>query len=202
MIAQKSLSWIIAPLIVAFLSFFLWATPFALIFVVISIFFIIFFRDPKRKIGNGIVAPADGKIKSIENTKDSVKISTIMGLQHVHVNRVPFSGKVMEIKHLPGKHRPAFDKDSGRNERVITILDTKIGKIEIVQIAGAFARRIVPYTTKGDTLSRGQRLGIIRFGSRVDLYLPKNCVTILVEEGSKVKAGESTLAKVKKDEDR
>jgi phosphatidylserine decarboxylase len=193
MLAKGSVHWILLSLILAILCLFLYL-PLAVLYILITIFFIIFFRDPQRTAGSGIVACADGRVWKIEDTEEYYKIITVMNLHNVHVNRAPISGKVKSLEHHDGKHTPAFSKDSDANERVITTMDTKIGEVIIVQIAGAFARRIVPYVTIGDEISKGQRIGMIRFGSRVDVYLPKNKIKIQLSSGSKVKAGESTIA--------
>jgi phosphatidylserine decarboxylase len=161
-----------------------------------------FFRDPDRKIGNGIVACADGKIREISelNEKDigkAICVSTFMNVYNVHVNRAPFNGVVKDIVHISGIHLPAFNKESEKNERVVIFLDTTIGQIKVVQIAGTLARRIVPYINRLDKIKRGDRIGIIRLGSRVDLYLPKKAVRkICVRKGDKVISGETSLAEV------
>jgi len=168
----------------------------------LTIFFLMFFRDPERNIAKGIVACADGKIREISDLKDkdigeSVKISTFMNVQNVHVNRMIFDGKIMSVRHISGMHLPAFKKESDKNERVIIIADTIIGKVKIVQIAGTLARRIVPYIKKGDNVKKGNRIGIIRLGSRVDVYLPKEKIKkICVKVGNRVKAGEDSVAEI------
>lgn len=175
-----------------------------LAFVVLlkNIFFVCFFRDPDRNIAQGIVASADGRIREISNLKDKeigdcIKISTFMNLYNVHVNRMPLDGTIKDVVHISGIHLPAFKKESEKNERVITAIDTKIGNIKIIQIAGTLARRILPYIKKEDKLKKGERIGIIRFGSRVDVYLPtKKIKTIHVKVGDMVKAGETTLAEI------
>ena len=172
------------------------------ILLLLAIFFIIFFRDPDRKIGKGIVVCADGKIREISelNEKDigkAICVSTFMNVYNVHVNRSPFNGVVEDIVHISGTHLPAFKKESERNERVVILLDTIIGQIKIVQIAGTLARRIVPYINRLDKIKKGDRIGIIRLGSRVDLYLPKKSVKkICVRKGDKVIAGEDSVAEV------
>lgn len=201
MIAKGSLPWILIPVIIALISVFLSFFVISLIFLLVTVFFLVFFRDPERSIGFGIVAPADGRITDIDCKSNFNIVSTLMGLNNVHVNRAPLAGKVINIKHFSGKHVPAFDKSSEFNERVEITLSTSIGKVKVVQIAGAFARRIQPYIHKGNTISKGQRIGIIRFGSRVDLYLPKNKTKVLARIGVKVKAGESCLAVEVQDED-
>ncbi len=189
------MTWIALALILAVLSLFLYI-PLAVLYVLIAIFFVIFFRDPERTPSEGIAAPADGKVMKIENDGNHVKILTVMNVHNVHVNRAPLDGKVRRITHHPGKHVPAFSKDSKNNERVVIILDTIIGEVKIVQIAGAFARRIEPYITEGQDILKGQRIGIIKFGSRVDLYLPGNKVNVIAKENQKVKAAESKIAEV------
>lgn len=201
MLAKGSVHWILLPLILAIFSFFLYI-PLAVLYLLITLFFIIFFRDPERTPSEGIVACADGKITKIEKTEEHLKIITVMNLHNVHVNRAPISGTVTNIEHHNGKHIPAFSKDSEANERVVTTMDTQIGEIKIVQIAGAFARRILPYVKIGDEISKGERIGIIRFGSRVDLYLPIKKVKIDINIGSKVKAAESTIAREISNEDK
>jgi phosphatidylserine decarboxylase len=167
-----------------------------------AIFLIQFFRDPDRVIGEGIVACADGKVREISSLNDDkvgncTKISTFMNIYNVHVNRIPFDGTVQDIIHIQGIHLPAFKKESEKNERVVTTIDTKIGTIKVIQIAGTIARRIVPYIKKGDKLKKGDRIGIIRFGSRVDIYLPTEKIrNIHVKVGDIIKAGETTIAEI------
>ena len=212
-IAKGSKSWIyfslISSLILFLLSFVFYNYKFNVvlwflgcILLVLTILFIIFFRDPERKIGNGIVACADGKIREISelNEKDigeSICVSTFMNVHNVHVNRAPFDGIVKDIVHISGVHLPAFKKESEKNERVVIFLDTNIGQIKIVLIAGTLARRIVPYVNRWDKIKKGSRIDIIRLGSRVDMYLPKKAVKkICVKKGDRVIAGEDSIAEV------
>jgi phosphatidylserine decarboxylase len=205
--AKGSTSWIITPFIVGLL--FLILTIFlkdiignilfliSTISLLLTIFFLVFFRDPERNTGKDIVAVADGKIREITDDKEILKISTFMNIYDVHVNRMPIDGIVKNVEHINGSHLPAFKKESERNERVITTIETNIGTVKIVQIAGTLARRIVPYIKKGDKLKKGDRIGIIRLGSRVDLYLPsKKMKKINVKVGDMIKAGEGTLAEI------
>jgi phosphatidylserine decarboxylase len=209
--AKGTYSWILTPLILCLLFilliivlpfYYIQFLFFITIFLLISIFFTIFFRDPKRKIGIDIVAPADGYIRDIYeyNDKDIGScniLSIFMNIHNVHVNRMPIKGEIKEILHIPGSHLPAFRKDSERNERVIIKIKTTIGIIKIVQIAGTLARRIVPYISKNDIINKGEKIGIIRLGSRVDLYLPnKKNIRYKVKKDDKVKAGESSVAKI------
>lgn len=172
------------------------------IFFILFGFFVLFFRDPDRKIGNNFVSPADGVIHdiSIVNDKDVGKchrITIFMNIYNVHVNRMPFDGLINSIKHLSGSYLPAFKKESERNERVIILIKTKHNIFKLVQIAGTLARRIVPYIEKDNVIKKGERIGIIRLGSRVDIYLPTKMVkTINIKVCDIVMAGETTIAEI------
>ncbi len=185
------------------------------IFCVITFFVISFFRNPTRTTPSSeraIVAPADGKILEIERhfenhllNRETVKISIFMSLFNVHVNRSPITGRVMKRVYHPGKFFAAnTDKSSLLNEKNALLLCSRDGfEILFIQIAGIIARRIVCYSQKGDLLKRGQIFGMIRFGSRVDIYLPPS-VDIRVRVGDHVKGGETILGyrDVKKTKDR
>jgi len=211
-IAKGGLLWIIPSILITFclliLTFYsngrIKYATFA-IFILslfISLVFLIFFRDPDRKIGKGIVAVADGVIREVTSNKDidvgkCTKISTFMNIQNVHVNRMPMDGVIDDIIHRDGAHIPAFKKESEKNERVILLIKTSIGKIKVIQIAGTLARRIVPYVKKGDVIKKGDKIGLIRFGSRVDIYLPiKKIKSITVQIKKRIRAGEDTVAEV------
>jgi len=174
----------------------------------LAIFIISFFRDPERDIPSeegSVVSPADGRIIKIEQERigdrfkicpqEAIKISIFMNVFNVHVNRVPASGKVLGVFYNPGKFFSADkDKASLENEQNALLIEAKNGKRFVVnQIAGLIARRIVCYTKEGDTLEKGKRFGMIRFGSRLDVYLPVDC-KINVKIGDKVKAGSAILA--------
>lgn len=200
MIAKGTIHLIIVPFLIGIvcLLLFPYSKPMiflSFIFFIITVFFLFFFRDPEREIGKGVVAPADGKIMTIEEN-DSIKVSTFMNLHNVHVNRAPLDGKIISVEHVSGRHAPAYKKRGDLNEKVVVKMDTEIGTIRIVQIAGIFARRIVPYIKKGDAVKKGQRIGIIRFGSRVDLYLPKN-IEITVKKGENVLSGKTSIGMIK-----
>jgi phosphatidylserine decarboxylase len=149
-----------------------------------------FFRDPERQApSKGLLAAADGRVQAVEHLPDGrTRIAVYMNLLDVHVNRAPISGTVLAREHFAGGHRPAFRKESERNERVRWTLSTEIGTVEVIQIAGTMVRRIVPYLDRGDRVSRAGRLGLIRFGSRVDVVLPST-VTAGVRVGERVRAG-------------
>jgi phosphatidylserine decarboxylase len=164
----------------------------------VLVFFIIFFRDPERTIGDGIVAPADGKIRDIKNENNQILISIFMEVNNVHVNRMPLDGRIIKMTHFPGYHLRAWKKESDLNERVISTVETEIGQVTILQIAGLIARRVYPYIKDGDVLKKGDRIGIIRLGSRVDVILPADKVqSISVKIGDPVKAGQDTIALLK-----
>jgi phosphatidylserine decarboxylase len=157
-----------------------------------------FFRDPERVPGEGIVAPADGVVSIVESRGGSVLIATFMNVHDVHVNRAPVECIVRKIARVAGPKRAAFSDGAEKNNRTVYTLETSHGVVTLTQIAGAFARRVLPYAKEGQRLAKGERLGIIRFGSRVDVELPaKSPAGTLeprVKKGERVRAGESTLA--------
>jgi len=208
-IAQGTSSWILIPFIFLILFGIGYVLTnndiqvlllfFFLITGIIEIFFLMFFRDPERPTGDGLVAVADGKIQFIQerNDKDigeSIQISTFMNVHNVHVNRMPIDGTILDITHIPGGYLPAFKKESERNERVVTLIDSSIGRIKVVQIAGTLAKRIVWYGKKKQQLIKGQRFGMIKLGSRVDIIIPKHMKqSITVSIGDRVRAGVDTI---------
>ncbi|MFC6083376.1 phosphatidylserine decarboxylase [Sphaerisporangium aureirubrum] len=149
-----------------------------------------FFRDPDRVPGTGLVlSPADGVVQSIDPWPDGrTRVAIFMSPLDVHVNRAPLDGTVTSIQHVAGGFKPAFDKDSDQNERVVWHFDTALGTVELVQIAGAVARRIVPYLGEGAKVTQGDRIGLIRLGSRVDVYLPEG-IAPAVTVGQRMTAG-------------
>ncbi len=121
-----------------------------------------------------------------------------MEVNNVHVNRMPIDGIISNMNHFPGKHLRAWKKESDLNERVVIDIKSVIGNVKVVQLAGLIARRVYPYIKKGDKLKRGDKIGIIRLGSRVDTYLPSNKVKeITVKVDDKVYAGITTIAQIK-----
>jgi len=162
-----------------------------------------FFRDPERPIiSTGVAVVADGKIRAIDYFSDKeqkpfVTISTFMNIHNVHVNRMPLDGVIKSVEHHQGSHLPAFKKESERNERVVIRIQTKYGLITVIQIAGTLARRIVPYIKPGETVKKGQRIGLIRLGSRVDISIPTAAIAkICVHKGKRVQAGVDCIAEL------
>ena len=181
----------------------LWALPFWLA----TLFVLQFFRDPPRAVpedGQAVVSPADGRVVSVGKARDpylereALKISVFMNVFNVHSNRAPVDGTVRQRWYHPGSFlNAALDKASEENERNALWLRTRAGQdVTCVQIAGLVARRVLCYVGEGEELERGQRFGFIRFGSRVDLYLPPDA-EVKAALGDKVHATESILARLK-----
>jgi len=186
-------------LVLALLS---WKIP-ALLALGITSFIAYFFRNPQRIPPEGenlILAPADGVVIYLGNAPEShlgeemLKISIFMSVFNVHINRVPLSGRVLDTFYTRGKFLDVRDqKATFENEQGGMILEAASGaKIVVVQVAGLIARRIVSYPEKGDSLRRGDRYGLIRFGSRLDVYVPKD-IDLRVAIGDKTVAGETVL---------
>ena len=168
----------------------------AYIAMALTFFMVLFFRDPERKVevsDTYMVSPADGTVIDIRGRK----VCIFMFLQNVHVNRAPISGKIREITYRKGGYLPAFCKDSERNEFII---HSKYGDVSVTQIAGTIARRIVSYPRVNDIIEQGQRIGMIRFGSRVDVTIPHD-FEIIVRKGERVLAGKTIIATIKNDRD-
>lgn len=152
-----------------------------------------FHRDPDREMpDSGYVSPADGTVSVVREEDGRLRVGVFMNVHHVHVNRAPVPGTVQDTTHVSGAHRPAFSKESDRNER----LHVDFPEYRVTLIAGAFARRIHPYVEAGDAVERGERIGHISFGSRVDVLFPPSVTRsdLAVERGDSVRAGETVLA--------
>lgn len=203
-IAFEGFPFIIISLILTILAAFfdiIWLT---VILAAITIFIICFFRNPERKFINEdklVICPADGKVIRIEDvdvqgviTGKFKKISIFMNVFNVHVNRAPCDGKVEKIAYHEGKFLSAnLDKASAENERNEILIKTRDGRmVWVVQIAGLIARRIVCWTHEGMQIEKGERFGLIRFGSRVEVFLPPDSrISVIV--GNKVRAGQTPL---------
>ncbi|HEY7670240.1 MAG TPA: phosphatidylserine decarboxylase [Hyphomicrobium sp.] len=197
----------------ALLFFLIWP-PLAWILVIAALWIAYFFRDPDRvtPLREGlIIAPADGRIAAIEPVRppvelglgpeERVRISTFLSVLDVHITRSPVAGRIVRSIYVPGAFlNAALDKASEENERRAFIIERPDGaQIAVVQIAGLIARRIVAFVHEGDSVGAGERIGLIRFGSRVDVYLPPG-KTALIAVGQVAVAGETVLADMKSDE--
>jgi phosphatidylserine decarboxylase len=192
---------LVVTIFVAFLGGNCWLISF---FALLTIFIVCFFRNPERYFDDEekmLICPADGKVIKIENVEVNgtisgkyKKISIFMNVFNVHVNRAPYQGKIEAINYHDGKFFSAnLDKASIDNERNEVLIRTEDGRIIwTVQIAGLVARRIVCWVNPGMNVRKGERFGLIRFGSRVDVYLPED-TKISVKLKDKVKAGQTTL---------
>jgi phosphatidylserine decarboxylase len=188
-------------LLVHYLGGIAWSWPLWIIFI----FVLQFFRDPQRIAALGrdlVLSPADGRIVVVEKANDpyagreALKISVFMNVFNVHSNRSAVNGSVKEIQYFPGKFVNAdLDKASTENERNAVVIDANGQIVTLVQVAGLIARRILCYIHVGDRLKAGERYGFIRFGSRVDVYLPLTAEP-LVSVGDKVFATNTALARV------
>ena len=163
--------------------------PIAILLLISTVFTLIFFRDPPRRIGEGVVSPADGKIDYLER----YRIEIFMSPFDCHVNRSPVTGRIVKVEFREGKTPPAFKryKDVRMNEIVI---ENEDGKFKVIQIAGIFARRINCYVKEGDFVKKGEKIGSIVFGSRVVLEIPE-CYKFVRRVGESVKAGETIAVK-------
>ena len=159
-----------------------------------------FHRDPTRTPpgpDRAVVSPADGTVQVVREEGTRLRIGVFMNVTDVHVNRAPIAGTVREVRHRPGANRPAFEKESHRNELVVV----DFGTYEVIVIAGWFARRIHPHVETGDELDRGDRVGHVSFGSRADVVLPAavDREDLLVKVGDDVRAGETIVAELPAD---
>lgn len=194
----------------ASLVFFLIWTPLGWIGTILTIWCALFFRDPRRvtPLREGVVvSPADGRVSMVVQAVPPVelglgdkplpRISIFMSVFNCHVNRAPATGRVDRIAYRPGKFINAeLDKASEDNERNSLVIATSAGQIGVIQIAGLVARRIVCFVREGQSMTAGERFGLIRFGSRLDVFLPEGAKP-LVAEGQTAIAGETVLADFK-----
>ena len=178
-----------------------WAgwSPAAWALAALALFVAFFFRDPPRVIPSEpgiVVAPADGRVVGIETEGAATRVSIFLSIFNVHVNRSPIAGQVRNVEYRKGRFRAAFVKQaSAENERNTLTIEGQGVRIECSQIAGLVARRIVCRTRTGDTLGRGERFGLIRFGSRVDLRLPPG-VQVRVRVGDTIYGGASVIGRI------
>jgi phosphatidylserine decarboxylase len=189
-LAKDSTAWISVPIFITALLAAVGNWYASTVALVGSLFIIFFHRDPDRAPdGDGMLSPADGRVLPAERNK----VAVFMGPWDVHVNRAPLDGLVKGVQHLKGGHAPAFLGAASRNDQSRIFLETRYGEIEIRQISGSLVRDIICYVQPGDRVSRGERIGMVRFGSRVEVTIPED-FEICVENGGKVHAGESIIA--------
>ncbi|MDA8711395.1 phosphatidylserine decarboxylase family protein [Alphaproteobacteria bacterium] len=193
-----------AALIILFLLvvfFYFIYKPFFIILLILLIFTFYFFRDPERVVPLGddiLVSPADGLITNISETKEGkktyTKVSIFLSIFNVHIQRLPISGTIAKVDYIEGKFINAtLDKASDENERLKITIKNSNNLIYVTQIAGLIARRIVNYVKSDQTVNQGERYGIIKFGSRVDIEFPNN-FKLLVNEGQQCIGGETIIA--------
>jgi phosphatidylserine decarboxylase len=204
-IAREGLKFIIPSLVLSIISYIFFFYTLAVLSLLFFFFCLFFFRNPKRSSREPIsclVSPADGKVTEIKEIMESdflgyeaKRISVFMSLASVHVNRAPAGGRIARVEHRPGKFALAWKTDVDKeNERNYILIEGDNEKMLVVQIAGFLARRITSYVGTGDMVKRGDPLGIIAFGSRVDIYIPKT-YDCMVELNQMIKAGKTTLAR-------
>ena len=202
-IAREGWPYLLAVGLLAIIFTKLFGVIYTLPLWIIFVFVLQFFRDPPRLVPvapNAVLAPADGRVIVVEKMydpyaqRDALKISIFMNVFNVHSNRIAVNGRIKSIEYFPGKFFNAdFDKASLENERNAMVIDASGNDLTLVQVAGLIARRILCYVRVGDLVKKGERYGFIRFGSRVDVYLPLHAEP-LVSVGDKVRATSTLLA--------
>jgi phosphatidylserine decarboxylase len=192
----------IPPLAIGVICIFLrWKWP-AAILIFLGLFVFYFFRNPERAIPSDpglVVSPADGRVVEIvDEAFDSVvghRISIFLSIWNVHVQRAPVAGRIANVVYRPGKFMGAFRSAASReNEQNVIYMDTPHGTLVFKQIAGAIARRVLCWKNPGEEVARGERVGLIRFGSRVDVWLPMEA-EVVVKRGENIAGGASVIAK-------
>jgi phosphatidylserine decarboxylase len=205
-IAKEGYPLIFTAFILTLLAFLAGWIPLGVVLGLIGIAIGAFFRDPERQAPMGedlVVSPADGKVVNVAKVKgdpplpdNATRVSIFLSPLDVHINRTPVEGKITKVTYQRGKFLAAYKEEaSRRNEQnALSIVDSKGRTLSVVQIAGVMARRIICHAKPGDQLARGERFGMIMFGSRTDTYLPEGC-QVEVTEGQRVKGGETVLAR-------
>ncbi len=204
-VAKEGLFLILPSLFLSFLFCFLGIYTLTALALILTLFFLFFFRNPARAGRSGeeeILSAADGRVMGVEDLFENEflrekvrRISVFMSVSNVHVNRAPCEGRVAAVEHRDGRFRLAFKKGiDEENERNYIVISRKDEKFLVVQIAGFLARRIICYVKERDPVEKGEQVGMIAFGSRVDVYMPTS-YRPMVEVGQKVKSGLTILAK-------
>lgn len=199
MIAPGAGKWILVPMAISGVLVFLPEVPrhmwLSLVFAILTFFFVLFFRDPERSVGEGAISPADGIVVEADPARGHLAI--FMNLHNVHVNRTPLEGTVQSVANRRGPHRPSYRPEARNNAQVETVLLTSVGPVKVRQIAGTLVRRIVTYVEEGQKVAKGQRIGMIYFGSRVEVDVPAEKLLLTVRAGDRVRAGSSTIGEVR-----
>ena len=193
-------------LILAILALWFFGAGGAVIFLVLACFFLFFFRDPERAITtdtDAVISPADGRVMIAGAPAGQAvppgswqQISIFLSPMDVHVNRMPVGGRVMKVEYHPGRFLPAYKQEAGDlNEYTEVTVDHHGQPIVVRQIVGVLARRIVCRLKEGDVVQAGDRFGVMKFGSRMDVFVPLSSV-LAVERGRKVRAGETVIARL------
>jgi phosphatidylserine decarboxylase len=180
-----------------------WVFVLGIVLALLGLFVFSFFRNPERTIPSEvglIVAPADGRVVVVKEEESKgrpgKRISIFLAIWNVHVNRAPAAGTISNLEYKPGKFLAAYNANASfQNEQNVFTQSTEVGEIMYKQIAGWIARRVVAWKKAGDAVARGERIGLVRFGSRVDLWLPEG-TEILVKVGENVKGGSSVVARI------
>jgi phosphatidylserine decarboxylase len=188
-------------LVLGGVSYLLHSTVTAVVLALLALFVFSFFRDPERVVPSepgAVVSPGDGRVVVVTEEENGgrpgKRVSIFLAVWNVHVNRSPEAGTITELEYRPGKFLAAMrDRASVENEQNVFTLSTDAGELVFKQIAGLIARRVVSWKKAGEKVARGERIGLVRFGSRVDLWVPKEA-EIVVKVGESVKGGSSVLA--------
>jgi len=200
MIVKDAFRFLLPLLSAAIAAFALEWTTAGILFLALGAFVAFFFRNPKREIPTDprvIVSPADGKVVKIEHVGNVTKMSIFLSIFDVHVNRSPIAGRIEATDYKRGSFKPAFNHAASvENERNIIMVSQGDIKLVFTQIAGVIARRIVCWKKTGDTVEKGELVGLIRFGSRVDVLFPAG-VEVIVQRGARVRGGSSPIGTIK-----
>jgi phosphatidylserine decarboxylase len=192
----------IPPLLLGGVAYLLHWLVAAVVLVFLALFVFSFFRDPERVIpaeAGAVVSPGDGRVVVVTEEENAgrpgKRVSIFLAVWNVHVNRSPATGTITKMEYRPGRFMAAMrERASVENEQNVFTLSTEAGELVFKQIAGLIARRVVSWKKAGEKVARGERIGLVRFGSRVDLWVPKEA-EILVKLGENVKGGSSVLAR-------
>ena len=172
------------------------AAGLAVVVAALLAFLLVFFRDPERTPGDGVVSAADGRVRAVERAGETWVVSVFLGVTDVHVNRLPLDATVEAIDGSGAGFRPAYREDAGSNVQRRYRLRTEIGPVDVVQITGIVARRLVSFVRPGFVGRKGERFGMIVLGSRTDVVLPAARTVPTVKVGDRVQGGRSTIARI------